>query len=187
MPLEDEVLNWLKGLGYPGKIIICLAVIYIIISSIPGFLTGANMTFDEAYSIKDWLTHKELSDSDLKKQTIELANSISDFIGIRKMQMDRLSISQQYNMSLLDLRNPNDTRVQKEWYAGIEQDVIFYSETHKIFNEKYLGDVIRIRQEFWKRNMSNKELDRDINVTVTNGVLIDDIPVRLHELASKLP
>lgn len=185
MPVEDEVLNWLKGLGYFGKLIICIIVFYIFISSIPGFLTGANMANDEAHSIAYWLTHKELSDSDLKKQTNDLANNISNFIGNRKMGMESLISSKMYNMSLLNLSNPNDSRVKKEWHNGNEQEINFSYKTQTLFGEKYLGNVITIRQEFLKRNMSNKNLDRDINVT--NEVFIEDIPIRLHELASRLP
>jgi hypothetical protein len=172
MPLEDELVNLLKGGGRAGKIILYVMIFYWIISSLPNFTAGLDAINREANSVIYYIDHKELSNKDLRQQSIELANNLFAFAG------ERIINDPIYN-------NIGEINHSK-WNENVKNNIIYGTETINIYNKKYLNDVVRIRQEFLKRNLTDNDLDQ-FYVNPANPLGIRTVAERLSELTNRLP
>jgi hypothetical protein len=172
MPLEDEVLDWLKRRGHAGQFIIFIIVIGLVIIGAANVITAVDTITSEVKSIIHNLEHKELSDNDLKKQALELANRLFSFAG------DRI---------LNDPSKNNIGEVNKsQWGENTKRMVNYSQETTEIYNTRYLSEVIRTKQEFSKRNLTDPQLDQFYD-RPTNPIGIQIVATRFLELANRLP
>ena len=124
---------------------------------------------------------KNLSDNEtLKKQANELADNISVFVGDWDVREKKLIpyFNSNYNMT-------NHNESLKEWINNTNERNVFEAEALRSFNEQYLGNVSKYRQEFAKRNITDRLLDAFL--WSPNYQWMHNIPVSLHEMASKLP
>lgn len=141
-----------------------------------------NININKDISSDITYTSKNLSNESLKKQTKELANNISAFIGDSDIK-EKLMISN-FSVKRSDPNNLNLDEEYAQWHKDNNKIDIFQAETVKTFNEIYLGDVIRIKNEFQKRNITNKELE----VFLRRQYYYDlrNIPSILYEMSNKL-
>jgi hypothetical protein len=124
-------------------------------------------------------TTYELSDEELKNQTNELARQIFGFIGERK------KTDPTYDYSWRN-RNLSESQRQKEFDESNRRTMAYNDETMVIYNTKYLPEVIRIKQEFKKRNLTDPELDQ-FNGLQVNSMGMEMTAAKLLELTNKLP
>ncbi len=124
----------------------------------------------------------DLSNESLKNQANELANSISGFVGDNNIKKYKLIPLFDNSTTNYNMTNRNDSL--KEWSENTNRRVVFEAEVLKDFNQKYLGEIIRIRQEFLKRNITDELLEAFF--WNPNYEWMQGIPASLHEMANKL-
>jgi hypothetical protein len=126
-------------------------------------------------------THNNLSNEELKNQTKVLTNQIFNFIGDRERTDPTMN-----NRPLINRSDFNTSQGQKEWNEYGKQLKDYNDETVTIYHMKYLPDVVRLKQEFKKHNLTDPELDSFDSLQV-NSIGIEITAERLLELANKLP
>ncbi len=173
------MLDWLKRRGHAGKLIICTIVIGLLIIGIANVITAVNTINKEANSFIYYLEHKELSDKDLKEQTIELANRIFDFAGDRIINTP-IYYNPHFNQSYL-----NTSLGQSEWDKDTKNLINYSYDSQITYNKRFLSEVIRIKQEFQKRNLTDQQLDQFYDKP-TNPIGMQIVAGRLLELANRL-
>jgi hypothetical protein len=160
---------------------------------------GGNHASDEATAPKEVNVHidvsggtisnessmqrqSSMSNEELRDRAKNLANNITDFIGDSDIKEKQLVPHFDPNMTNYNTSNHNESL--KMWIDQSNRKNVFEAQVIKDFEMKYLGELVRIRFEFQKHNITDRSLDAFF--WNPNYQWMHNIPLSLHEMANKL-
>ncbi|MGV9142041.1 MAG: hypothetical protein ACOC1X_03795 [Promethearchaeota archaeon] len=150
--------------------IVVLAII-VVSAVIGGFLDEAVRDFydenfgDEKAEVLELSEVSELSDKELKMETKKLFKNIYLFLREREA-----------NEPEIDFDN---------WEESTKRQIVYSRETMNLYKSNFHFEVISIREEYAKRNVTSETLDTYYRHP-TNPIGIEQVAYGLVELANKL-
>ncbi len=170
----NDILNYLKDfkwISYP-------VVIILIIIGIANFANALQDICDFAKRITARFENRQLSDRDLKEQSLDLAKQLILLVNER-----------QANDPLIDFQNWDKSwdefTKNEKWYEYTKRLIRYNQETNNIYFRDYAPKVAKLREEFLKRGLIDKKLDMFYE-RPTNYIGLQIVAFRLAGLANKL-
>ena len=162
--MEDPVIQLLlklKGIKW-----IAYAIIFVlVVVGIANFTDALRKIYIFSKDIIAYFQKRTLSDEELKKQSSLLAKDLMKFV-----------IDRQKNEPQIDFDN---------WKESTNSQIKYSQETNNIFYRDYAGKVSNARDEFLKRGLKHKNLDRFYEHP-TNYIGLRELSAALSALSEKI-
>ncbi len=162
--MEDPVIQLLlklKGIKWVAYLI----VLVLVTVGVANFTDALRKIYTFSKDIISHYQNRALTDEELKIQSSGLSKEIMQLV-----------INRQNNEPQIDFDNWNESTNLHSKYS---------SETNNIFYRDFAGKVSNTRDEFIKRNLKDKELDRFYQHP-TNYIGLRELSASLSKLSGKL-
>lgn len=151
---------------FSSKFLIFLAICYFVVCYVSEFISGGKIIVSFVKDVYiEYVATENSSDESLVKNTDKLAADIFEFLRIR--------------------RKGEPSFDSNEFQESSHKIGIYYSESMFLYKRDFQSRISEIRQEFLKRGMSNKSVDKWYDNSV-NSIGQTEIAQGLNQLSAEL-
>ena len=160
-----EFSGLLKSTWWLAWLIAALMVIYAFAVGTAQFTVAVRTIYRSIEDLRAKLRRQRLSDTELRSRAREVAKGILDLIGSRRAGEPPFGF--------------------ERFHESVQAQAKYSSETLRLYQTRFMPEVIQLRQEFLKRKLSEPELDRQYENPI-NYWGYQAVAVSLLNLAEKL-